>query len=57
MHAELVRVALHEVDIKIVSGERMHVLARALHYLLWWCHVVVLRAGVSGGVSGAGEGW
>jgi hypothetical protein len=26
MHAELVRVALHEVDIKIISGERMHVL-------------------------------
>lgn len=26
MHAELVRVALHEVDIKIISGDRMHVL-------------------------------
>ena len=26
MHAELVRVALHEVDIKIISRDRMHVL-------------------------------
>lgn len=26
MHAELVRVGLHEVDIKIINGERMHVL-------------------------------
>ena len=34
MHAELVRVALHEVDIKIVSGERMHVLQWRRN-LLW----------------------
>ncbi len=34
MHAELVRVALHEVDIKIVSGDRMHVLQWRRN-LLW----------------------
>ena len=34
MHAELVRVALHEVDIKIISGERMHVLQWRRN-LLW----------------------
>ncbi len=34
MHAELVRVALHEVDIKIVSGARMHVLQWRRN-LLW----------------------
>ena len=34
MHAELVRVALHEVDIKIVAGERMHVLQWRRN-LLW----------------------
>ncbi|MFN7054501.1 hypothetical protein [Hyphomonas sp.] len=34
MHAELVRVALHEVDIKVVSGERMHVLQWRRN-LLW----------------------
>lgn len=34
MHAELVRVALHEVDIKIVSGEKMHVLQWRRN-LLW----------------------
>jgi hypothetical protein len=34
MHAELVRVALHEVDIKIVAGTRMHVLQWRRN-LLW----------------------
>lgn len=34
MHAELVRVALHEVDIKIISGDRMHVLQWRRN-LLW----------------------
>ena len=34
MHAELVRAALHEVDIKIVSGDRMHVLQWRRN-LLW----------------------
>lgn len=34
MYAELVRVALHEVDIKIVAGERMHVLQWRRN-LLW----------------------
>lgn len=34
MHAELVRVALHEVDIKIVADERMHVLQWRRN-LLW----------------------
>ena len=34
MHAELVRVALHEVDIKIVSEDRMHVLQWRRN-LLW----------------------
>lgn len=34
MHAELVRVALHEVDIKIVAGARMHVLQWRRN-LLW----------------------
>lgn len=34
MHAELVRVALHEVDIKIVSEARMHVLQWRRN-LLW----------------------
>ncbi|MEQ9504977.1 MAG: hypothetical protein RLO80_01815 [Hyphomonas sp.] len=34
MHAELVRVSLHEVDIKIVSGDRMHVLQWRRN-LLW----------------------
>ena len=34
MHAELVRVALHEVDIKIVAGDRMHVLQWRRN-LLW----------------------
>ena len=27
MHAEIVRLALHQVDLKIVSGDRMHVLS------------------------------
>lgn len=34
MHAELVRVELHQVDIKIVAGERMHVLQWRRN-LLW----------------------
>jgi len=34
MHAELVRIALHEVDIKIIAGERMHVLQWRRN-LLW----------------------
>jgi hypothetical protein len=34
MHAELVRVSLHEVDIKIVADERMHVLQWRRN-LLW----------------------
>lgn len=34
MRAELVRVGLHEVDIKIVAGERMHVLQWRRN-LLW----------------------
>jgi hypothetical protein len=34
MHAELVRVALHEVDMKIVAGARMHVLQWRRN-LLW----------------------
>lgn len=34
MHAELVRVSMHEVDIKIVSGDRMHVLQWRRN-LLW----------------------
>lgn len=34
MHAELVRVGLHQVDIKIVSGDRMHVLQWRRN-LLW----------------------
>lgn len=34
MHAEIVRLSLHHVDIKIVSGERMHVLQWRRN-LLW----------------------
>jgi len=34
MHAELVRVSLHAVDIKILNGERMHVLQWRRN-LLW----------------------
>ena len=34
MHAELVRVTLHEVDIKVVAGQRMHVLQWRRN-LLW----------------------
>ena len=34
MHAELVRLSLHEVDIKITKGERMHVLQWRRN-LLW----------------------
>ncbi|WP_373008231.1 hypothetical protein [Hyphomonas sp.] len=34
MHAEIVRLSLHHVDIKIVSGDRMHVLQWRRN-LLW----------------------
>ncbi|KCZ59589.1 hypothetical protein [Hyphomonas chukchiensis] len=34
MHAEIVRLSLHHVDIKIISGERMHVLQWRRN-LLW----------------------
>ncbi len=39
MRAELVRVGLHEVDIKIVNGERMHVLQWRRN--LFWDEVLV----------------
>ncbi len=39
MHAELVRVSLHDVDIKIVNGDRMHVLQWRRN--LFWDEVLV----------------
>lgn len=39
MRAEIVRLALHQVDIKIVSGERMHVLSWRRN--LFWDEVLL----------------
>ena len=39
MHAEIVRLALHQVDMKIVSGQRMHVLS--WRRTLFWDEVLL----------------
>ena len=39
MHAEIVRLALHQVDIKVISGDRMHVLS--WRRTLFWDEVLL----------------
>jgi hypothetical protein len=56
MHAETVRLSLHHVGIKIVSGGRMHVLQWRRHLLQWCRHLLWDEVLLDGSLQAASHG-